>query len=162
MLENHIFMIYQGDISMNTIMPILSMVEKSLATHDVEMTTSKKVFIVLLEFLQNMSKHGLSVDNKQEGLLLIGERDGQYLIGGSNYIDNEEKKRLEERLSKYVPMDKDGLNEAYKNILRKGDPDNTKGAGLGLIEISRRSSKQCEYNFQEFNDHVIFNMLLQI
>ena len=162
MLQDHIFLVYQGDVSMNTIMPILNMVEKSLASQTEELMTRKKVFIVLLEFLQNMSKHGLSVDDRQEGLLLIGERDGQYLIGGSNYIDNEEKKRLEERLSKYAHMDKDDLNDAYKNILRKGDPDNTKGAGLGLIEISRRSSKQCEYNFQEFNDHVIFNMLLQI
>lgn len=162
MLDNHIFLIYRGDISMNTIMPIMSMVEKSLASHDVEITTSKKVFIVLIEFLQNMSKHGLSVDGRQDGLLLIGERDGQYLIGGSNYVSNDEKKRLEERLSKYVQMDRDDLNDEYKNILRNGDPDNTKGAGLGLIEISRRSSKQSQYNFQEFNDHVIFNMLLQI
>ncbi len=115
-----------------------------------------------MEFLQNMSKHGLAFNGKQEGLLLIGEREGEYLIGGSNYVEHEEKKRLEERISDYNLMDINALNDSYKKRLKEGDPDNKNGAGLGLIEIARRSSKKIEYNFKNSKEHTIFNMLLQI
>jgi len=163
MLDDHIFLVYQGDVSMNTIMPILSMVEKSLAAQTSELMTHKKVFLVLIEFLQNMSKHGASINERQDGLLLIGEKDGHYFIGGSNRVYNKDKAHLEEMLEKYAHMELDSLNDAYKKVLKEGDPENEKGSSLGIIEMARRSSLPVEYEIRASDNGLSrFTMLLQI
>lgn len=162
MLADQLFLLYQGDVSMNTIMPILTMVEKSLAKSSAELKTLKVVYIAMLEFFQNMSKHGMNYDGQQKGLILIGERDGRYIVGGSNYIDDREHAILTEKLGLYADMELEKLNEEYKRILKHGDPDNKEGASLGIIEMARRSSKPIEYNFTEYNGHQMVNILLQI
>ncbi len=162
LLENNIFLVYQGDISMNTILPIINMVEKSIASQEVELHTEKKVMIALMEFLQNMSKHGMEFEDRQDGIILIGERNGSFLIGGSNHVGNEDKEILERKLNEYRDMSVDELNEQYKNILRNGDPENKKGSSLGIIEMLRRSSTRVEYNFTQNRGNNVVNILLQI
>lgn len=163
MLKNHNFIIYQGDVSMETIMPIMGMVEKSLASQTEELVRQKKVYLVLTEFLQNMSKHGASINGQQNGLMLVGEKDGQYLIGGVNYVNPDDRKLLEEKLDKYAIMSIDALNNEYKRVLKEGDPANKKGSSLGIIEMARRSSDRIQYEFQPAeNETSLVFMLLKI
>ena len=163
MLENNIFLVYQGDISMNTVMPILNMVEKSLESITQELHVQKRVFIALLEFLQNMSKHGEINNDIQHGLLLIGEENGQFLIGGINYVGENDKKQLESKLGEYTGRNHEELNSEYKRVLKEGDPGNTKGSSLGIIEISRRSTSPIQYDFSKTDDgREIVTMLLKI
>lgn len=162
MLENNFFLIYKGDVSMAIILPLLDMVENSFAGSSEELQGNKKVFLVLTEFLQNISKHGASVNKKNEGLVLIGHRDGKYLIGGMNYIKEEEVAKLSELLETYSQSDNAFLNEEYKKILRDGDPENKNGSSLGLIEMARRSSKM-EYDFQESSNGLVkFTLTIQL
>ena len=163
MLRNDIFLVYQGDVSMNTIMPLIEMVEKSLASQTSELMVHKKVVTVLMEFVQNMSKHGASINGRQDGLLLIGEKDGMYILGGCNYVNKEDEPHLMEMLENYADKDVEFLNESYKKILREGDPENEKGSSLGIIEMARRSSSPIQYDLEKNDKGIsVITMLLQI
>ena len=162
MLENKYFLIYKGDVSMSIILPLLDMVENSFNGTTEELQNNKKVFLVLTEFLQNISKHSASINKKREGLVLIGENEGKYLIGGMNYIKPEDAPKLEKLLKTYTNYDTDSLNLAYKKILVEGDPDNKNGSSLGLIEMARRSSKM-DYDFQKSTNGLVkFTLTIQL
>lgn len=163
MLNNNIFLLYQGDVSMNTILPILNMVEKTVSSQTKELATLKIVYIALTEFLQNMSKYGSQINGKQEGLILLGEKNGKYFIGGYNYAGEKDKNQLESKLKKYVHLGKEELNAEYKRILKEGDSENKNGSSLGIIEMARRSSAPISYKIQpKENGQFLINMLLQI
>ncbi len=162
MLENNFFLIYKGDVSMSIIIPLLDVVENSFEGTSEEIQSNKKVFLVLTEFLQNISKHSATISNKHEGLVLIGEKDSNYLIGGVNYVEKHEVERLKKLLDIYSNSDIDSLNEAYRKILRTGDPDNKDGSSLGLIEMARRCSKM-EYDFRESSNGLVkFTLTIQL
>lgn len=162
MLKNDIFLLYQGDVSMNTVLPILDMAENSIASRSNEKKTVKRVYIALMELLQNMSKHGKVLNGNQKGLLLIGERDGRYIIGGSNYIDENNVKILQSKLPLYSQMDMESLQSSYKFVLKHGDLENKNGASLGIIEMARRSSIPMEYSINKHDNKDVVHIKIEI
>lgn len=162
MLKNDIFLLYQGDISMNTVLPILDMAENSIASRSNEKKTVKRVYIALMELLQNMSKHGKVLNGIQKGLLLIGERDGRYIIGGSNYVDDHNVQILQSKLPLYSQMDMESLQSSYKFVLKHGDLENKNGASLGIIEMARRSTLPMEYKINKHNNNNVVHIKIEI
>ena len=63
-------------------------------------------------------------------------------------MNAENVERLKENLENLQQMDSKDLKKAYKQRLREGAPEGSKGAGLGFIEIARKSSK-FEFDFVE-------------
>ena len=49
-------------------------------------------------------------------------------------------------------MSKDELKARYKKILRGETPEGSKGAGVGLIDIARRSRHGFEFDFAEMDE----------
>ena len=135
MLENHLFLVYCGDISMDTIIPIFEMVEKSLAVQSTEQSELRKVCIVLTEFLQNMSNQGALEGGKQQGLFIMGKKDGRLLVGGMNELDSGSKKKLESKLMQFAAADKDVLDASYDKLLREGDTAGESDAKIGRAHV---------------------------
>ncbi|MCH8330800.1 MAG: hypothetical protein IH946_05385 [Bacteroidetes bacterium] len=48
------------------------------------------------------------------------------------------------------------LNDLYRNILKHGEISESGGAGLGLIEIARKSGQHIEFNFDEVDENVSY------
>ena len=64
MQEKNILVIHKGDYSQETVMPILRMLENNLRNDAQKFKVRKKTFHMLVEILQNVSKH--SYDNEQD------------------------------------------------------------------------------------------------
>ena len=91
------------------------------------------------------------------GVLTIGQDEGSYVVHGGNLVDRADVERIEQRLSTIRAMDKAQLKAAYKEQLKVGPDEHSKGAGIGFIEIARRASKPIEFDFMGVdNEHVFF------
>lgn len=88
MRRENILMIYKGDFAQDTILHVLKMIEENLGTHPEEQLTKKKVYFVLVEVLQNIMKHGKSLNGRKEGIFMIGKEKQKYIISTGNVIDN--------------------------------------------------------------------------
>ena len=152
MLAEHLFVVYKGDVSQDTILPMANMIEQSMAALSENEVQQKKAFIVLIELLQNMSKHGKGMDGSKDGMFALGENDGRFILSATNAMDAAGVQDLRARLDRLSPMSIDELNDEYKRVLREGDPDNAQGSSLGLIEIARRSATKPTYFFEKVRD----------
>jgi hypothetical protein len=83
------------------------------------------------------------------GVLTIGQEDGEYVVHAGNLVHRDDVERMRERLSVISEMDKEQLKVAYKEQLKAGPDEYSKGAGIGFIEIARRASKPIEFDFME-------------
>ena len=63
------------------------------------------------------------------------------MIKAGNLIENADVERLREKLEQIRKADKDELKAMYKETLKGETPEGSKGAGVGFIEIARRSSR---------------------
>ncbi|MCH8317781.1 MAG: hypothetical protein IIA88_04690 [Bacteroidetes bacterium] len=156
---DNILMVYKGDFSRSSIMPILHMIEENMEKQLDEFKIKKKIYLILVEILQNISKHSLEREGVREGIFLIGKRDQHYTITAGNLIENNNADLLKKRLNKINQLDKKALNELYKNTLREGITTAKGGSGLGLIDIARDSDSILDYDFIPVENNLLFYAL---
>ncbi|MEQ9063643.1 MAG: SiaB family protein kinase [Vicingaceae bacterium] len=163
LLEEGLLLVYKGDASEETILPMSNMIEQSMSALSNDAAQQKKAFIVLIELLQNMSRHGQNQNGKQEGMFAIGYKNERFTMHASNMLDESKKQKLEQRLTSLSKMSQDGMNEEYKRVLKNGDPENTKGSSLGMIEIARRSQTVPEFSFEpQANGTFLYSVHVEI
>jgi len=160
---NNVIMAYQGDFCQESILPILTMIDKNLEISTSEKTKVKNLYHTLVEILQNIMHHGFVKDKKTEGIFVIGSDGDSYSIDAANYVSNAKVPAFRDFLKQLVPMDLDGLRTFYKQILKEGPKSIGGGAGLGLIDIMRLSSKRPKFRFEQEDEEktlFYFNIII--
>jgi hypothetical protein len=123
-----------------------------------------KVFAIFVEHAQNIIRYSaeqLLISNSENealggGILIIGKQEGHYYISCGNAIHNKKVPDLNDQLFKLQKMSKEELKQYYKEQRKKGIPQDSKGAGLGFIELARKSEKPFEFSFDPIDEQFSF------
>ena len=84
-------------------------------------------------------------------MFMFGGCDDGYVIFSGNAIKQENVQELKNKLSKINTMSKDELKEFYKFWISSQEFSSKGGAGLGLIDMARKTG-----NPLEFDEPVVF------
>lgn len=116
--------------------------------------TRKRVVNVLIECLGNLANHSYQTgDWSDSANIILSRTEEYYLIQASNRIPDNEKPLLTERLNKVNELDKEELRELYGQVLSSNVKSPKGGAGLGLIDMSRKAfGQKLAYQFSPLND----------
>ncbi len=147
-------LIYEGEINHNIMKVFTSLTEKELRNES--FPNHKKVFGVMVECLQNISKHSYKIGDNHEGIFQIGYDNNKFHIGTGNFIANNEIENLRSQLDMVNSKTRDELNELYRTYLREGKMTKTGSAGLGLIDLARETDDKIKYEFTKENDDYSF------
>ncbi len=161
MKEYEITMAYEGDINHQLIKTFSSVTEDKLSREDESEIVQKKVYHVMIECLQNITKHALipsisASGNIHKGLLMISVNKSEYHVVTGNLINNSRVNPLRKFIEKINSLEKDELNELYKKQLKEGRISKKGGAGLGFIDIKRKTGGKLEYQFLPLSDNISF------
>jgi len=63
---------------------------------------------------------------------------------------------LRDKLNLVNGMEKEELKAYYKQVLSEGNMSEKGTAGLGMIDIARKSGEKLEYDFLDINDTTSF------
>lgn len=83
---------------------------------------------------------------------MISKKDDNFVIQTGNYVDNESAEDLEAKLDQINGMDKEELKKYYQDVLSNGQLSEKGTAGLGMIDIARKSGNKLEYLFLPVNE----------
>ena len=160
MAENKVILIYEGDFTQETTKSILTMAERNLESSGEESGIKKKIFNVMVEALQNIVKHSDESKSGEVGhhsaIFLIGHEKSQYSIMSGNPVKNENLPSLKKALEHINSLDKDGLKELYKEIIKNTTISDKGGAGLGFVDMARKSGEKLEWAFVPMNEDYHF------
>lgn len=146
--DSDVLMVYKGDFGKDSIMPIINIIEEKMKAENE--VGPKGFFLILVELLQNVSRHNITENGFKDGIFMITEDEhGEYWTSVGNIVNTETKELLKERIDELNGMDAMDLKKAYKKTLREGSFSEKGGAGLGLIEIARKSSDKLNYSFED-------------
>jgi hypothetical protein len=92
------------------------------------------------------------------GIIGVGYDTGHYYVLCGNRVKKEAVAALGEQLTKLQSMSKDELKRYYKEERRKKSRpnSNSKGAGLGFIELARKSVKPIEFDVKQIDEQFSF------
>jgi hypothetical protein len=153
---------FSGSFSHSLIEELGVAVRKYLQTDHVEKSSMMDVFSVYVEASQNVRNYTTArLGNAdptvgQSSIVVIAKRDVHYEVNAGNMIENADVPALKERLEQLRRLDKPGLKALYKEQLRKERPPEASGAGLGLIDMARRSSAPIEFDFSTVDEDYSF------
>ncbi len=157
MLDFKVILAYEGEVSQDITRSVLSMAERNLESLGEQLSTKKKVFNVMVECLQNIVKHSDEMQNiNDEAVFLIGMEHNNYIVASGNYMYTKNVPILKSKIEQVNNLDKDGLKQLYRDVIRNGSLSEKGGAGLGFIDMARKSGNKLEYNFQKLDDKYTF------
>lgn len=158
--DMHIKLVYQGEFDQEIVKSFLKMTENHLQADKADDGVRKKLFSVLVEVLQNICKHQGSGGTAYNAIFLLGSSPENYFVYTGNMIADDHIGKLREKIDKVNSLDKDGLKEFYKQSRLSSEISEVGGAGLGFIDMARKSGNKLLYSFDPVRPGVSFFTLL--
>lgn len=163
MRTNEISLVYEGEITQEITKIFTSMTEKNLEKNAESNAVQRKVFHVMVECLQNISKHADSInqerDEQRRGIVMVSRDDDSYNVVTGNIIKNEKIPEMTKNLNYINSLDKDELTALYKQQMKEGSISDRGGAGLGFIDIVKKTGSKLVFQFKELTDDASFFIL---
>jgi hypothetical protein len=121
----------------------------------------RKVFNIMVESLQNMSRHSEEPVSARAGddgqMFLLKRHPERYTIATGNPLASSKAASLIEKLRHINSLNTNGLKKKYLDILQEKKPlDKKAGAGVGLVDMARRSGEKLGFNFYTFSGKYCF------
>ncbi|NJM15499.1 MAG: hypothetical protein HC896_09120 [Bacteroidales bacterium] len=154
--EEELYFMYKGEMTHEVKKMFTHMAEQKCVKEKVPDKITRRVFHVLVECLENINKHSDDFEDSSKlsgkGFFLLGENGtGHYVICG-NKIKSGKTNILKASLEKLNNADKDELLEMHKSQIQRGELSEKGGAGLGLIDIVKKTKNPIDYHFHDLGD----------
>lgn len=161
---------FKGIMNDDILGEILSRVEDTLSEHESLMKLQRRINVIAVEILQNIFHHFEGIDSKTVleppsniVLFLLSKDKNAYYIVAGNYVPIETANFLKERIDSINELSVDELKKRYRKVLSNGDFSEQGGAGLGIIDIARKSGQKLDYEFSSTNEtHSFFTIKVSV
>ncbi len=166
MRMNSIALFFKGYVTFELIDSIIMIVSSRLEHLENNIGVRKRVYGVLTECLQNLCNHVESTSELKDStelnydlhsaVIMVDSDNEGYFIKTGNFVSNGKIDELKKALEGINTLTKDELKEKYNKILSNKVFSEKGGAGLGLIDIARKSGKKLEYDFEKVDNKFSF------
>jgi hypothetical protein len=164
MKEREITLVYEGEITHQITKAFTSLTETNMSKDEETGSVQRKVYHVMIECLQNISKHADNVTINHSmfsgrGIFMVSKAASEYTITTGNAINNNRLEVLQSTIEHINNLSKEELNDLYAKQISEGELSDKGGAGLGLIDIVRKTGRKLDYQFLKIDENVSFLIL---
>ncbi len=161
LLAKEIIIAFEGNVTHQVMKAVTSVVEEKLEDENEGETIQRKVYHIMVECLQNINRHaeGFSIVNNDypgRGALLVTVKESNYTVTTVNIVHNTQATFLKNFIEQINPLSEEELNDMYKTQLTEGHISSKGGAGLGFIDIRRKTGNYLECQFVKLDEERTF------
>lgn len=165
----HIVLSHQGEMDEALIESVYQKMNAYFDEHPELNDIRKKFFQIMVELLQNVYHHQVKpaelIGNEKDfsGFIISKNDDDKYRIVAGNFIENKKIPLLQEKIEKTNSLSPEELRKYYQESLANAEHSEKGGAGLGIIDMTRKSGTALQYKFTPIsNDYSFFSLAVQI
>ena len=169
MQKHDLVLVYEGEVTQEVTKAFTALAERNLEKNEEDGKVAKKVYHVMVECLQNIAKHAddtaanssnsLQAGLVKNGIFVVGKDKEQYFITSGNPINLENINSLQEMLDHINSLDKEGIKALYKEKIKASRLSETGGAGLGFIDMVKKTGNKLTYCFKQVDADNYFFLL---
>lgn len=155
--RSKIMLCFNGPVSRSLIEEIGNALKNYLQADHAQPSAAMDVFGVYVEMTQNIRHYavarGYDEIDSSATVVVAREDDTHYVVQAGNVVEKADGEALLAQVNELAKMDKVQLKALYKTQLRQPrNEDVVSGAGLGLIDIARKSSQALSASLADSND----------
>jgi hypothetical protein len=141
-----IMMCFNGPFSHSIIEEIGKAVRNHLAAENIAPAAVLDVFAVYIELAQNVRNYlalrEITLAEATSSIITIAKREAGYAVSSGNIVLKGDGEALCRRISEVNAMTPEERKRQYRELLRRDVEPGALGAGLGFLEIAKRSSQK--------------------
>ncbi|MDE1171764.1 MAG: SiaB family protein kinase [Verrucomicrobium sp.] len=153
--DSRIVFAFKGAMLQETLVEIGDLVRGPIAAAEgADGGAMRRLFAIVIEMTQNV----LNYSHEREflpqqgrdvgvGMIVVQQTDDQFIVSSGNMIRNDRVPVIEERCRYVNTLGPDGLRAYYSQERKKDRPADSKGAGLGFIDIAKKSQNPLTFAF---------------
>jgi microcompartment protein CcmK/EutM len=163
--QEGIFLCYSGPTSHDVLVSTGNSLRQYLEENSVDKKRYYCIFSVYVELFENIIRYGVDCFGENlcqkrcrcpYGIITVGMNNDHFTIKSGNIIALEQKDKLKKYLNTIKAMDPQILRDYYRDKRKQTTASDCKGAGLGFIEIIRKSSQPITFSFDYIDDYFLF------
>ncbi len=161
-IEKQLTFAYVGDFNDEVNDALIPIAETIIKKSNAPRFLRKRTFYIMIECIQNVNRHHFVDENPGEmpkELFLVQGNEDLFNIASANVMKSEDAPSLHSKLEKLNSLSDFGLDLHYKTLLKETVLSQKGGAGLGLIEVARKSSNNINFKFIELNEANTFFLM---
>lgn len=165
-IDNNIILLFEGKMSQGVLVALVDMLREKLNAveeggGDRMQYLVRKLYAIFVELAQNIQNHSLEQEvvgttRIGSGIIVMRENAGFFTITSGNVMLSGAADNLAQYCRDLNSLDAEGLKKLYKEKLRTARREGEKGAGIGLIEIMRKSESQLDTAAQPLDAQTVF------
>lgn len=163
MEDENIILSFKGEFTSDLLTSILHIMETKMQKLDISPKMKKRVFNVLVECFQNLYHHIEHIAEDEDdiifqksALIMVKYDDEKIVVRTGNYVQNDGIDVLKSRIDQVNGLDANELRTLYQERLASNSLSDKGTAGLGLIDIARKSKNKLGHEFIKVNDNCSF------
>lgn len=171
MSERNIVLDFQGAISQDVLVGMAELIKSKFTQEQGSGTIVKKIFAVFIEMAQNIAYYSAErvfLENRQvdvgAGIIMVTENSQTYTITSGNLVRNDKVDKILDQCQTINKMSRDELKQFFKVKIRAKREVGKRGAGVGLIDIARKSGSSIFYQVtrvDELNSFLVLSVKIQ-
>lgn len=152
----------KGLISQEILVGFVEIIKEQLQKQSSKYSIVKKVFSVMIELVQNIVLHSaesFTCENNYKigrGIALLKKEKSSYIISTGNMISNKNIFNITDLLESVNSLDENGKKKLYKDRLKKIKKKSSNNAGIGLIDVARKSGNPIAYKIKSIDSKKSF------
>jgi hypothetical protein len=159
MMKERLMFVYRGIVTNDNSASLLMLLEKEMENSEFGFVGRKRLFMFVLESLQNVSRHSDRAHHAEMSLVVYSKTDSGYTVTTGNVIDTEKIENLRAKLDEINKLDSGEIRNVYRHMLSNAEFSNKGGAGLGLIEMAKKTGNKLDYDFVELDNKLSYFIL---
>lgn len=157
--DENLMFAYRGEVTGDNSVGLLTLLEREMEFSEFSLLGRKRLFMFVLENLQNISRHGARPEKAVTSLVVYSKTTDGYTVSTGNLIKKDDVPGLSRSLEKINNLDPEKIREVYRTMLLDSSIGHRGGAGLGLIEMARKTGNKLEYDFLPVDDRYSYFVL---
>lgn len=157
MMQERLMFVYRGVVTNENSVPLLMLLEKEMENSEFGFVGRKRLFMFVLESLQNVTRHSDRKEHSGMSLVVYSKIEGGYTVTTGNVISTTSIDDLKKRLDEINHLQTGEIRNVYRQMLSNSEFSSKGGAGLGLIEMAKKTGNRLDYDFLTLdNEHSYF------
>lgn len=152
MTDERLIFLYRGNITEENSIPLLQLLEKEMENAAFSYKGRKRLFMFVLESLQNVTRHSDKSGMQDMSLLVYSSNNDGHTVTTANVMRSCDVAELRDRLQMINNLRSDEIRDVYRQMLTNPGLTEKGGAGLGIIEMAKKTGTQLDYDFLKIDD----------
>lgn len=159
MTKENLMFVYRGVVTNENSSSLLMLLEKEMENSEFAFVGRKRLFMFVLESLQNVSRHSDRDHYGDMSLVVYSKTPEGYTVTTGNVIESQHIEELRHRLDEINHLETGEIRSVYRNMLSTSEISSKGGAGLGLIEMAKKTGNKLDFDFVQLDEKYSYFIL---